>query len=204
MKRIIAYFYRIVEFLTSRIIQARSRMDTNVHIALKKAEGATLTEQEIIDFFEERRTYYFFASAKAGNPFSQFVVGANEIRSGNYTEAIRWIRASSDKMYGDAQVALATFYMEHEGSVLKTNYYHALKLLHSAAKQDNYKAQIALGLMHEEGKGVERNLKTAMYWYRKAAFGHRTMSEAEKMPAMVAFTNVAVQYYETECVKFVA
>ena len=49
------------------------------------------------------------------------------------------------------------------------NYAHAIVYYQQAANQDNAVAQFNMGDMYENGKGVNRDLDTAGYWYRKAA-----------------------------------
>jgi len=55
----------------------------------------------------------------------------------------------------------------------------AIKLLNQLAKNGNAKAQNELGIFYEEGKGVTKNLATAMGWYMKAAVQDFTDAESK-------------------------
>ena len=51
----------------------------------------------------------------------------------------------------------------------KGDYKQALKEYKKLAKQGNANAQLALGVMNEEGQGVPQNIFKAEEWYLKAA-----------------------------------
>lgn len=53
------------------------------------------------------------------------------------------------------------------------NYEHALRLWLPIAEKDNADAQYNLGILYQKGLGVEKNIKTAFIWYKRAsANGH--------------------------------
>ena len=54
------------------------------------------------------------------------------------------------------------------------NYEQALRLWLPIAEKDNDKAQYNLGLLYSKGLGVEKNLKTAFIWYKRAAANGNT------------------------------
>ena len=54
------------------------------------------------------------------------------------------------------------------------NYEQALRLWLPIAEKDNDKAQYNLGLLYAKGLGVEKNLKTAFIWYKRAAANGNT------------------------------
>lgn len=54
------------------------------------------------------------------------------------------------------------------------NYEKALRLWLPIAEKDNDKAQYNLGLLYAKGLGVEKNLKTAFIWYKRAAANGNT------------------------------
>jgi len=64
------------------------------------------------------------------------------------------------------------------------DYATALKLLRSAAEKNNASAQYNLGLMYDNGLGVQRNYAKAVKWYRLAA----------KQGASSAQTNLGILY----------
>ena len=45
----------------------------------------------------------------------------------------------------------------------------ALKLYQKAATLGNIEAQYNLAFMYENGKGIERDMDQAIYWYEKSA-----------------------------------
>lgn len=53
------------------------------------------------------------------------------------------------------------------------NYEKALKCFHKAAEKGNVKSYFYLGLIYENGKGIDKDYSKAIKWYRKAAMdGH--------------------------------
>ena len=55
------------------------------------------------------------------------------------------------------------------GSKIPCNYSEAAHWLKLAAEHGSEVAQYCLGLMYEEGEGVENDIELAVEWYRKAA-----------------------------------
>ena len=58
---------------------------------------------------------------------------------------------------------------EEIGAYKTDNYTQALEELRPLAEKGDAAAQNSLGVMYEQGKGVPRNQKKAVFWYRKAA-----------------------------------
>jgi len=54
------------------------------------------------------------------------------------------------------------------------NYEQALRLWLPIAEKDDHKAQYNLGILYMKGLGVEKNLKTAFIWYKRAAANGNT------------------------------
>lgn len=54
------------------------------------------------------------------------------------------------------------------------NYEQALRLWLPLAEKDNNDAQYNLGILYQKGLGVEKNLKTAFIWYKRAAANGNT------------------------------
>ncbi|HBU59870.1 MAG TPA: hypothetical protein DEB48_08525, partial [Verrucomicrobiales bacterium] len=57
------------------------------------------------------------------------------------------------------------------------DYKKAVYWFTKAAKQGNSGAQCNLGLMYENGEGVEENDKIAVNWFRKAAVQGESMAQ---------------------------
>lgn len=54
------------------------------------------------------------------------------------------------------------------------NYEQALRLWHPLAEKDNDKAQYNIGILYNQGLGVEKNEKTAFIWFKRAASNGNT------------------------------
>ncbi|MFI3178932.1 MAG: tetratricopeptide repeat protein, partial [Methylococcaceae bacterium] len=68
-----------------------------------------------------------------------------------------------------AVVALADDFEEGVNAAKKEDYKKASSLLKEAGKQGNSMAQVFLGLMYKNGKGLKQNLKEAVNLFRLAA-----------------------------------
>jgi len=102
----------------------------------------------------------------------------------NYKEALKWYKKSANKDNVCAQFELG--WMHANGLGTATNYKEALKWYKKAAEKDYrevsrhklkecidresiLKAKLNLGLMYDIGKGVLKDFKEAVKWYKKAA-----------------------------------
>ena len=102
----------------------------------------------------------------------------------NYKEALKWYKKSANKDNVCAQFELG--WMQANGLGTDTNYKEALKWYKKAAEKDYrevsrhdlkecidresiLKAKLNLGLMYDIGKGVLKDFKEAVKWYKKAA-----------------------------------
>ncbi|MCK4865366.1 MAG: sel1 repeat family protein [Gammaproteobacteria bacterium] len=54
------------------------------------------------------------------------------------------------------------------------NYEQALRLWLPLAEKDDDKAQYNLGILYQKGLGVEKNIKTAFIWYKRASANGNT------------------------------
>ena len=117
--------------------------------------------------------------AERGDPTAQYLVGFKYVRGDgvqqNWTEAARWLRASSDQGYPDAQWSLGTLY--ELGFGVSQNYAEAFRLYHLAASQGVVEAKTNLGLYYLEGLGTEQNSNEAYRWLRAAS--RQGVGEAE-------------------------
>lgn len=71
----------------------------------------------------------------------------------------------------------ATTFEEGFNAASKGNYSQAIKIWTPLAEQNNLLAQSNLGVLYENGWGVSKDYKKALYWYEKAA--EKGQSEAQ-------------------------
>lgn len=112
-------------------------------------------------------------SAKDGDAAAQFNLsfiysnglGVNK----DSVKALKWLNASAVKRYPPAEYALSSRYASGKG--VHKNIQKALELITDSANQGFLLAQYMLGRMNEVGYkslGIEKNLKSAIGWYRLA------------------------------------
>jgi uncharacterized protein len=84
-------------------------------------------------------------------------------------EALRWMRAAAEKGYERAKPVLG----RQDAIAAKLQSIRAdtkdLEADRSAAEKGEARAQFALGARYEDGRGVDRDMKSALEWYRKSA-----------------------------------
>jgi len=108
------------------------------------------------------------SAANAGDAVAQFQLGLSYLQSGRTDEAVRLIRASSDKNQPAAQYRLAKLYEVGEG--VEQDLETALVLTQRAARNGNRIAMHDLALYYAEGRGgVATEMETAASWFEKAA-----------------------------------
>ena len=86
----------------------------------------------------------------------------------NDVEAIRWYRKASDSLDRSGQNGLGVFYRDARGDVHKDER-EAARLFRLSAEQGFHLAQLNLGLLYAEGRGVPRDDAEAVRLYRLAA-----------------------------------
>jgi len=120
---------------------------------------------------------WYKLSAEQGNAFAQHDLGRMyEIGRGvpwNYKTALKWYRLAAKQglLYAQTRVEILQKKIADQNE------------LRERAKQGDAKAQSNLGEMYEKGRGVPRNYKSALKWYRLAAKqGHaRAQSKLGRM-----------------------
>ncbi len=130
--------------------------------------------------YHKRRTFKnafrcFIKAATTGNAEAQYQMGII-VQDGNVIsgainsasvprtkKAQEWFMDAAKNGHTIAQCLLGIHYYKRK------NYPEALKWFHKSAKQKYSRAINNLGLMHHEGKGVEKNLFTAFKYYSEAA-----------------------------------
>lgn len=105
--------------------------------------------------------------ADDGDYLAQFVLG-DMYDSGIGAEqsdekAMKWYQKAADQGYASAQNMVGRSWDEER------KYEKAVEWYKKAAEQENAYGQCNLGIMYEEGKGVEQSYEKAGEWYKKAA-----------------------------------
>jgi TPR repeat protein len=88
-------------------------------------------------------------------------------KKGNYREAIKWLRKSSEQGFVEAQYNLGAMYANGKGVI--QSYEEAFKWYRKSSEQGFAEAQCNLGTMYYEGQGVPQDYKEAFKWMKKAA-----------------------------------
>ena len=104
-----------------------------------------------------------------------------------------WMQKAAEQGYAPAQYELGGIHYVDD------NYLEAFKWCLKAAAQGYLAAQFELGEMYKSGKGVEKDLKTAYNWYKKASEQDAESSEWGYQRGD-AQSNLADMYYEGKAV----
>ena len=96
--------------------------------------------------------YLFSAAVAFGQDFND---GMDAIKSGNYEEAVRIIRAAAEKGDKHAQHCLGV--LLYKGLGVRQNHEESFKWMDLAAKQGLSQAKLDLGILIYHKKGVPRN-----------------------------------------------
>ncbi len=122
-----------------------------------------------------RQPYEYAAqAAAAGQKVGQYNLGValyygrDGVAAVNTERAVYWLRQSAEQGYSSAQRALARHLLGvgHDEDVQE-----AAGLMRAAADQGDQKAQNELAILYETGRGVERDITQARYWYLQAMDG---------------------------------
>lgn len=84
----------------------------------------------------------------------------------NFEEAIKWYRKAAAKNNSNAKLMLGTMYEE---GLIEGGMKEAIPLYLDAARQENPTAQHLIADCYAEGKGVEKDIEQAIYWYKLSA-----------------------------------
>ena len=128
-------------------------------------------------------------ASKQGDDISQFILGRMYAKgqgiAKSLKDAAKWYKKSAEQGFTCAQFELGSIYAHDKGT--PKNYKEAVKWFKKAAEKSKspdslidiveegiydkciLNAKYNLGLMHDNGKGVLKNHKEAVKWYKKAA-----------------------------------
>jgi TPR repeat protein len=97
---------------------------------------------------------------------ADYYEGLAAFKAGNYEAALEQWQPLAEAGFPEAQYQLARMY--HRGYAVQDDA-EAARLYRLAAEQGHLMAQNNLGVMYEQGRGVERDEAQAAQWYTKAA-----------------------------------
>ena len=109
--------------------------------------------------------HYYELAAKQDHPYALYALGVNALEKKIWPKAIFNLEKAARQNYALAAYTLAYYYHEKEEK-------HPLKAFEwfmVAAKQHHTEAEYYIGLYYQLGKGVQKDLDQAIYWYEKAA-----------------------------------
>ena len=95
---------------------------------------------------------------------ADYYEGLAAFKAGDYEAALEEWKPLAQAGFPEAQYQLARMY--HRGYAVQDDA-EAARLYQLAAEQDHAMAQNNLGVMYEQGRGVERDEALAARWYRK-------------------------------------
>lgn len=98
---------------------------------------------------------------------SQYQRGLHFWTTGNYQEALPWIKASADMGHQEARYYLGIAYLYGRATV--QNFHLAFEQMQASARQNHRNAQHQLGIMYRDGLGVDKNRELAYVWLNIAA-----------------------------------
>jgi TPR repeat protein len=112
-------------------------------------------------------------AAGGGNSGAQYLLGTLHLAGQGVEEnartAVRWFSEAAKKLHAPSQYQLGLLYLDGKGNVAP-DMGRALRWLREAALDLKYpEAQFSLGMLHAEGRGVERDPARARELLNKAA-----------------------------------
>jgi len=123
------------------------------------------------------------------SPWLYYHVGFCHEKLGMYEKAVENYRRSIsvEFNYRPKTKSFLRLGMLYEGEAIKKDDVEAAKMYRQAAEMNDPEAQFRLGLMYEEGRGVEKNFDEAVFWYRKSSnrgykFAQQKMEELKEPP----------------------
>jgi len=97
---------------------------------------------------------------------ADFAKGWSAYKAGDYATALREWTPLAKQGNAFAQYNLGMMYATLDAL---NDHKKAVKWLKLSSEQGNAKAQVILGNLYDQGRGVAQNHKTAVKWYRSAA-----------------------------------
>jgi TPR repeat protein len=136
----------------------------------------------------------FRVAADKNDPMAQYLLGVAYFSGAGAPKdeaiAVMWFERSAAQNLVTADYSLGMMIAYGRGGIPAT-WAGAVPILWKAAVQGDTRAAYALGLAYNEGNDVDRNVKAAAYWFRRAN------SYAYNAPALVELAKL-IQHGEVE------
>lgn len=120
--------------------------------------------------------------------------GLEAFNKGQYDEALRLFKGSSERGDANSQFVLSTMY--RRGLGIEADEYEGFKWCKMAAEEGHLEAQFQLGLMYLDGEGVTEDETEAQVWLWAAA--DRGYPQASEMLIYI-FSDDYQQEFEIGC-----
>lgn len=125
-----------------------------------------------VDTDYEQSYYWFAKAAQSNNAYAQYSIAFMYIK-GQFvekddTQVIKWMKLAAENGYTEAQKNMGEYY--YYGSFgCRRDMKEAIKWYEMGAKSNEPACVFTLGLIYEEGDGVQKNILKAADWYQKGA-----------------------------------
>lgn len=125
-----------------------------------------------VDTDYEQSYYWFSKAAQSNNAYAQYSIAFMYIK-GQFvekddTQVIKWMKLAAENGYTEAQKNMGEYY--YYGSFgCRRDMKEAIKWYEMGAKSNEPTCVFTLGLIYEEGDGVQKNILKAADWYQKGA-----------------------------------
>ena len=125
-----------------------------------------------VDTDYEQSYYWFAKAAQSNNAYAQYSIAFMYIK-GQFvekddTQVIKWMKLAAENGYTEAQKNMGEYY--YYGSFgCRRDMKKAIKWYEMGAKSNEPTCVFTLGLIYEEGDGVQKNILKAADWYQKGA-----------------------------------
>lgn len=125
-----------------------------------------------VDTDYEQSYYWFAKAAQSNNAYAQYSIAFMYIK-GQFvekddTQVIKWMKLAAENGYTEAQKNMGEYY--YYGSFgCRRDMKEAIKWYEMGAKSNEPTCVFTLGLIYEEGDGVQKNILKAADWYQKGA-----------------------------------
>lgn len=125
-----------------------------------------------VDTDYEQSYYWFSKAAQSNNAYAQYSIAFMYIKGlfveKDDTQVIKWMKLAAENGYTEAQKNMGEYY--YYGSFgCRRDMKEAIKWYEMGAKSNEPTCVFTLGLIYEEGDGVQKNILKAADWYQKGA-----------------------------------
>ncbi|MDL2234463.1 sel1 repeat family protein, partial [Ruminococcaceae bacterium OttesenSCG-928-L11] len=120
----------------------------------------------------EEATFYFERSAALGNPYAQYALAKQYLKSGEpekVVAALKLLQKSVAIENSMALYALGKIYRDGVAGVLEANISKAIGYFTQAAEQNNDFAAYVLGRLYLDGESVSQDIPAALHWLQQSA-----------------------------------